>query len=262
MRRAPLIGLVLTGLLAFGCATSEDVPPFTQLDSGLDGQVVVIPGVRRDGGGGRDMGGDMGDDGCLDDPQDVRVLFVMDRSDTMGEFATGGDGLAFNVLASHAAVELLEPLPLTSSAGLLLFPSQTLDEPSCPTVDAFAQQFSFRDPTMMQTLLTDLWSMESLILGKPRARAMQRAAEALTGTDLSDVLVVLFTDSALGCVSGGETDGIASLVSRGARVVTITVGTSSVAASPTTPRIFSRVSEIVDWLESQLDAVRYQCEDP
>ena len=156
----------------------------------------------------------------------------------------------------------LEPLPLTSSAGLLLFPSQTLDEPSCPTVDAFAQQFSFRDPTMMQTLLTDLWSMESLILGKPRARAMQRAAEALTGTDLSDVLVVVFSDNAVGCTIGTETNGLTSLTARGARVMPITVGTSSTAGTVSTPPVYSRVSEIVDALEPVLDDVRRRCEAP
>ena len=42
-----------------------------------------------------------------DDPLDARVLFVIDRSETMGELATGGDGLAFNVIASQAALQLL-----------------------------------------------------------------------------------------------------------------------------------------------------------
>jgi len=243
-----------------GCAPADDVPPPAIIDSGFDGHVIVNPGVRRDGG--RDLGGsDMGDDGCLDDPLDARVLFVIDRSETMGEISSGGDGIAFNVMASQAASQLLEPLPSTSSSALLLFPSQTLDEPTCADVDALAQQYSFRDPDMMQTLLSELWSMESLVLTKPRARAMQRAAEAITATDLSDVLVVLFTDSALPCVIGTETNGTMSLTTRGARVIQVTLGTTSVAGTTGTPPIYSRVSEIVAALEPELDDVRHRCED-
>lgn len=260
MRRPPVIGLILACAVGTGCAPSDDVPPPAIIDSGFDGQVVVNPGTRRDAG--RDLGrADMGGDGCLDDPLDARVLFVIDRSDTMGEIASGGDGIAFNVLASQAASQLLESLPLTSSSGLLLFPSQTLDDPICADVDALAQQYAFRDPEMMQTLLTELWSMESLILTKPRARAMQRAAEAVTETDLSDVLVVLFTDSALPCVTGTETNGTMSLTTRGARVIQVTLGTSSVAGTASTPPIYSRVSEIVAALEPALDDVRHRCED-
>jgi len=221
----------------------------------------VIPGVRRDGG--RDLGGDMGDDDdCLVDPLDARVLFVIDRSDTMGELATNGDGLAFNVMASQAAGQLLAPLPPTSSAGLLLFPSQALDDPTCAEVEGLAQQFAFRDPDMLEALLVDLWSMEGLILTKPRDRVLQRAAEGLVGADLSDVLVVLFTDAALGCVTGTETDGELSLETRGARVVQVTLGSSSLPATMTTPPIYSTVSEMLAVLEPELDAVRRRCEVP
>lgn len=261
MRRASSFGLIFALGGAFGCAPADDVPPPAIIDSGFDGQVVVIPGVRRDAG--RDLGGDLGDeDGCLPDPLDARVLFVIDRSETMGELATGGDGLAFNVIASQAAQLLIEPLPQTSSAGLILFPSQSFDDPSCADVGALAQQFPFRDPDMMEGLLMDLWSMESLILGKPRARAMQRAAEGVTDTDLSDLLVVLFTDTALGCLSGTESDGVMSLEARGARVLHMRLGTNSVAATASTPAIYSRVSELLAALEPELDAVRRRCEAP
>jgi hypothetical protein len=261
MRRASIFGLIFALGGAFGCAPADDVPPPAIIDTGFEGGIPPVPGVPLDAGG--DLGGDLGDeDGCLADPLDARVLFVIDRSETMGELATGGDGLAFNVIASQAALQLLEPLPQTSSAGLLLFPSQSFDDPECADVDALAQQFPFRDPDMMEGLLTDLWSMESLILGKPRARAMQRAAEGVADTDLSDVLVVLFTDTALGCLSGTETDGVMSLEARGARVLHVRLGTSSVAATSTTPAIYSSVSEVLADLEPELDAVRRRCEAP
>ncbi len=261
MRRASVFGLIFALGGAFGCAPGEDVPPPAIIDTGFEGGIPPGPGVPRDAGG--DLGGDLGDeDDCLADPLDARVLFVIDRSETMGELATGGDGLAFNVIASQAALQLLEPLPVSSSAGLLLFPSQSFDDPECADVEALAQQFPFRDPDMMEGLLMDLWSMESLILGKPRARALQRAAEGLVEMDLSDVLVVLFTDSAAVCVSGTETNGLMSLVTRGARVEQITLGATSVAATPATLAIYSSVSEVLAELEPALDAVRRRCEAP
>lgn len=264
MRQPLLLGMVtVMAVSAMGCAPSDDAPgPPPPYDSGLDGQTVVIPGGPRDLGHTSADGStaDMG--GCLAEPLDARVLVVIDRSDTMAEFALGGDGVALNVLASTAAADLVADLPSSSSAGLLLFPGQTLDEPDCPSVPALAQQYPLRDPTSMEGTLRALWGMEGVILGKPRARAMQRAAEGLPETDLADTLVVLFTDGAAGCLAGDETDGQMSLEARGARVVTITLATNSAPAVGSTPARYSRVSEVLAVLRPELDAVRRRCEAP
>ena len=124
----------------FGCVdSSEAPPPPPTVDGSTDGFVRPPVGPGQDQGHPSDGGGDGGGVGCLNDPQDVRVLFVLDRSDTMAEFTTGGDGAALNVVASTAAADLIASLPDTSQAGLLLFPSQTFDEPDCPGVDALAE---------------------------------------------------------------------------------------------------------------------------
>ena len=49
---------------------------------------------------------------------------------------------------------------------------------------------------------------------------------------------------------------------RGARVLHMRLGTNSVAATASTPAIYSRVSELLAALEPELDAVRRRCEAP
>lgn len=264
MRHAATLGILFAALLGpFGCVdSSEAPPPPPTVDGSTDGFVRPPVGPGQDQGHPSDGGGDGGGVGCLNDPQDVRVLFVLDRSDTMAEFTTGGDGAALNVVASTAAADLIASLPDTSQAGLLLFPSQTFDEPDCPGVDALAQQYPLREASSMEGVLRALWSMQGVILGKPRARAMQRAAEGLTETDLSDTLVVLLTDTSSGCVVSGTTDGVLDLEARGARVVTATLATSSAPASGVTPARYSTASEVLAALQPALDAVRYRCETP
>ena len=63
-------------------------------------------------------------------------------------------------------------------------------------------------------------------------------------------------------LSGTETNGLMSLVTRGARVEQITLGATSVAATPATLAIYSSVSEVLAELEPALVAVRRRCEAP